>query len=326
MPACVAHMLIARKVREGLAASNAAPEFVQMLAENSRYMELGSLGPDLPYYAIRGRWPHDFSEDSDDEPGESTWGDLLHSRKPNIVPLELIEAAWRASDGNYSTHDKMAFAFACGYLTHIAADQIVHPFVNRIAGPYYASHKNKRTHRMVEVYQDVALYASVERGDVMDAEPNTWCDVTQGKRPNTEDWFRSTLRSAFNKVYGCAPDDGDIERWVDNLLHFLGWPHVLRIYPRASRDFRQHGDRSEMVQKAFAGIDYMHACFEPAAELAAMYVTAAAKFHGLKHWDDRFPNAFLKVVSGANLTDPQPEINLDAIRTALSEWPAPVKA
>ena len=87
----------------------------------------------------------------------------------------------------------MTLAFACGYLTHIAADQVVHPFVNSIAGPYYASHKNRRTHREVEVYQDVALYATVEGGDLMEARPNAWCDLKQGSGQETEDWFRSTI-------------------------------------------------------------------------------------------------------------------------------------
>ena len=55
MPACVAHMLIARKVRDRLTAETVPVGFVKMLNDNTRYMELGSLGPDLPYYAIRGR-------------------------------------------------------------------------------------------------------------------------------------------------------------------------------------------------------------------------------------------------------------------------------
>ena len=63
MPACVAHMLIARKVRDRLTAETVPAGFVEMLNENARYMELGSLGPDLPYYAIRGRSPYDLPEE-----------------------------------------------------------------------------------------------------------------------------------------------------------------------------------------------------------------------------------------------------------------------
>jgi len=326
MPACVAHMLIARKVREKLAAETVLAGFVEMLNENARYMELGSLGPDLPYYAIRGRWPHDLPEEEVAEPPEWTWGDLLHSKKPNVLPLEMIEAIWRDSEGHWRDQDKMTLAFACGYLTHIAADQVVHPYVNGIAGPYNASYRNKHTHREVEVYQDLALYATVERGDLMEARPNAWCDLKQSRGQETEDWFRSTLRTAFNKAYGDAPDDRDFERWVNNLLYFLGWPTLLRMYPRAARDYRRHGDNSQMVQKAFTAINYMSACFEPAAELGAMYVMAAAKFYALRRWDNRYPDAFLRVVSGADLGDPKPEVNLEQVREALSEWPTAADA
>ena len=89
----------------------------------------------------------------------------------------------------------------------------------------------------------------------------------------------------------------------------------------AARDYRQNGDDSQMVQKAFTAINYMRDCFEQAVELGAMYVMAAAKFYALDRWDNRYPDAFLRVVSGADLGDPKPEVNLEQVRKALDEWP-----
>jgi len=322
MPACVAHMLVARKVREKLAANTAIDDFVKLLKKYARYMELGSLGPDLPYYTPLEPGPDETPEEESDEPAEtSKWGDLLHFEPSNKFPLKMIEAIWHESEGHRSDQDKMRFAFACGYVTHMAADQMVHPFINRIAGPYYASRKNKQTHREVEVYQDVVLYAKVEGGDVMVAGPDAWCDPKQGSRQKTDVWFRYMIRDALVQTYEAAPDDGDIERWVKRLHKFLRRLPAHRTYRHAVQDYQQNRDNSDKVQAYFTNIDYMRACFERAAELGAMYVMATAKFYALDRWDNRYPDAFLRVVSGADLGDPKPEVDLEQVRKALSEWP-----
>jgi len=53
MPASIAHMLISRTARKNLHehADPALQEFLaQVLDKYPAFMELGSLGPDLPYY------------------------------------------------------------------------------------------------------------------------------------------------------------------------------------------------------------------------------------------------------------------------------------
>jgi len=48
-------------------------------------------------------------------------------------------------------------------VTHIAADQIIHPVVNSIAGPFYQGGENARKHRECEIFQDYFLYEEVYR-------------------------------------------------------------------------------------------------------------------------------------------------------------------
>ena len=50
MPASIAHMLISRKVREQLSSVQEYNNFGTILSDHQVYMELGALGPDLPYY------------------------------------------------------------------------------------------------------------------------------------------------------------------------------------------------------------------------------------------------------------------------------------
>ncbi len=81
--------------------------------------------------------------------------------------------------------DRTQFASACGYLTHMAADQIVHPLVNRIAGPYYKRGDARDKHRECEVYHDVHRFAKTfPEQELGEARLNEWCDLAPGFQDN----------------------------------------------------------------------------------------------------------------------------------------------
>ena len=50
MPASIAHMLVSRKVRERLQPMESFQDLSDFLEKHKNYMDLGSLGPDLPYF------------------------------------------------------------------------------------------------------------------------------------------------------------------------------------------------------------------------------------------------------------------------------------
>ncbi|MGD0662479.1 MAG: zinc dependent phospholipase C family protein [Syntrophorhabdales bacterium] len=142
MPAGIVHMLVSRAVREGLSqGSEADKEFANILEKYANCMELGSLGPDLPYYESMIKGAMDMILKRSDKPmGVDQWSYQLHSKDPNVFPLKMIEITWKETaleKDEWDEDDHKKFAFICGYLTHVAADQIVHPIVNLIAGPYY---------------------------------------------------------------------------------------------------------------------------------------------------------------------------------------------
>ena len=99
------------------------------------------------------------------------------------LPLKLIEIAWREANpelDDWEEDDQQKFAFICGFLTHMAADQIIHPLVNKVAGPYYKSGDHRKVHRECEVYQDVVLYQELHPGQsLLDEKPNLWCDLNR---------------------------------------------------------------------------------------------------------------------------------------------------
>ena len=77
-----------------------------------------------------------------DSPGiYGGWGDLFHARTPNVFPMKMLETIRKDKDPATGTQK---LAFALGYLTHVAADQHIHPFVEKYAGPYYISGVNRK--------------------------------------------------------------------------------------------------------------------------------------------------------------------------------------
>lgn len=188
MPANIAHMLIAHKALEKLKQKGVEEleDFAKMLdgSKNNdrksnnyeRYMNLGSLGPDLFYYADIGRSVKNILIERYRKAKAMTpWSYHLHSHSPNEFSLKLIELVFRDVDrkkdrnkGDRDTivpdaDDVRKLSYIAGHLTHIAADQIIHPLVNRVAGPYYRSGENRVKHRECEVFQDYFLYEEVYR-------------------------------------------------------------------------------------------------------------------------------------------------------------------
>ena len=100
MPANVTHMLIAHKAIQTLKAKGIDDftKFAEVLDDSSRsknykaYVNLGSLGPDLYYYAkISSSVKDMLKEGFVQAKGVTPWSYHLHSYKPNEFPLKLIE-------------------------------------------------------------------------------------------------------------------------------------------------------------------------------------------------------------------------------------------
>ena len=168
MPANVTHMLIAHKALQTLKTKGADEfaEFATMLDKTSRgknykaYVNLGSVGPDLYYYTRLSSSVKDMlKEGFVRAKGVTPWAYHLHSHRPNEFPLKLIEIIFSDAireNGKIELDDDdiRKLAYVAGHLTHIAADQIIHPVVNSIAGPYYRRGKNRKKPRECDVLQD----------------------------------------------------------------------------------------------------------------------------------------------------------------------------
>ena len=78
----------------------------------------------------------------------------MHYRKTGKLAKRLLDAA---------PPDSPLHLYAIGYLTHVAADTVGHPYVNAISGGPYRSHAQR--HKASENYQDVFNFLAVKSDD-----------------------------------------------------------------------------------------------------------------------------------------------------------------
>lgn len=328
MPANVTHMLIAHKALQKLKTKgiDEFAEFAGVLDDTSRnknykaYVNLGSLGPDLFYYADIGRSVKDILIDRFRQAKAITqWSYLLHSNEPNKLPLKLIKIIYRdAVKKEKVTDDSRVelikkLAYIAGHLTHIAADQIIHPLVNGIAGPYYHSGENRFKHRESEVFQDYFLYEEVYRleekkgadYEFFEQKFHKWIDCVEGLSDaqewlrylmrrglflkwdfrtllrylrrttfkSTEEWFRYFLQRGFAETYGIFPPESKIEDSVDHLRLTLWMSLRAGPYKTAAKDYNENGQASAMFREYVKNVEYIK-YYRLAVELAVIYLIA----------------------------------------------------
>ncbi len=338
MPANIAHMVIAHKAFELLRTRTGhkeLSEFANMIDgpesrkqhDYYKYMNLGSIGPDLYSYASMVKSSVDMLlEGFVDAEGVTPWSYQLHSFRPNEVPLNLIQVMFKdvvRTDGavEFDDDDKRKVAYVAGHLCHIAADQIIHPLVNEIAQPYYRKGTNRTKHRKCEVFQDYFLYEEVYRDrraaadvsekatyDFFRQDFHDWVDCITGLTTrNTEDWFRYFLQRGFVETYGVCPQEKEIENAMDNLLAVLRVCKIRGPYKTAADEYKEYGAESPMYQEFVARPGYVK-YYEDAVKLSAIYIAALFEVYAVLQaggdFDDPKQERFLKIVSEADLSCP----------------------
>jgi len=343
MPANITHMLIAHKALQTLKSKGIAEyeQFAETLDDASRsknykaYINLGSLGPDLYYYnrlssSIKDMLQEGFVQAK----GVTPWSYHLHSQRPNEFPLKLVEIIFSdviKKDGKVDLYDDdmRKLAYIAGHLTHIAADQIIHPVVNKVAGPYYREGRNRKKHRECEVFQDYFLYEEVYRLEEKTGKKynffkqdfRDWADCVRGiTTRNAEDWFRYFLQRGFVETYSMCPSEDEIENSVDNLLLTLRACRQLGPYKKADKEYRKDQENSKMYREYIKDVNYIK-YYRLAVELSVIYLIALYEvYFTLKQGRDftnRHKKRFLSIVSDADLSCPLKQKIFEKARAAL---------
>lgn len=232
MSASLVHFAVCDDV---LRASGLADGMEKRLLEAWRrfpnFARLGSVGPDLPYYETPVK--DGLKMKLDINIPIQPHGYLLHTKEPNVFATKLFHII--EADGPNEASDGL-LAFAAGYLTHLATDYVIHPYVNDQAGKYYVSEEHQRTHRLIEIYQDVYLFrkmyektAQGEDQDVGDAfrkkDLEAKIDVP-GESALLGGWdtqrsLRMLFQRAFLETHGIHITEQNVEDWFDGMSKTL---------------------------------------------------------------------------------------------------------
>lgn len=240
MSASLVHFAVcddACRILSKLSARYVGDSIKKACREYPNYTRLGSIGPDLPYFAEPVETGLKMFLDIHIPITPSAY--LLHSKRPRAFAVNLFRLIITESEA--LVEEKQAnlklLSFAVGYLTHMATDHVIHPFVNKKAGKYYVSDDNKVRHRMIEIYHDLHLFKQMykenaekekldPKKEFMNKDFEAKIDIVDESFSrdlserfwDTELTFRVLLQRAFLETYGLEVTEKTVEDWVDGAM------------------------------------------------------------------------------------------------------------
>ena len=157
MASGITHILLSKKLQDEI------PDgpLKDMLAFGSDFLTVGSVAPDLPYASIAD---NDYFLTT-----EGPLADKFHYEKTNQVTLRaLTELKNLRGIREERVHGRM-FSFFLGYMAHVGADGIIHPFIRDKVGNYKG---HESAHRSLEMQLDVLYLEHLTHNSGFAAELN----------------------------------------------------------------------------------------------------------------------------------------------------------
>lgn len=182
-----------------------------MLQSGRDYLQVGAVGPDLPYASI-----------ADGDLFFSTQSDLadkFHYEKTNQLILKAFKEIKNIQGGPANKEKRFIFCFFLGFASHIIADGIIHPFIRDKVGNY---HENQTAHRVLEMQLDVLLFHHLTKNtnNPINLNNSNIHDELLNFDKNTDPMVDSVLQlfsKLINEVYGVNYSTDLINGWVNGL-------------------------------------------------------------------------------------------------------------
>lgn len=157
MASGLTHILLTKKLQDRFEDG----DLKNILAFAADSFQVGSVAPDLPYASIAD---NDFFFAN-----ESPLADDFHYKSTNQLPLQsLVRLKELKGQLDVEIHYHM-FSFFLGYISHVLADGIIHPFVRDKVGEY---NENQAEHRSLEMQLDVLFFEELTKGSGFTSELN----------------------------------------------------------------------------------------------------------------------------------------------------------
>jgi hypothetical protein len=235
MPSGITHILLARRLQDEL--TNATVK--NIFAFGSDALIVGAVGPDLPYASIA---------DSDlFFSSESPLADRFHYEKTNQIPLQSLERVRFLKDQMDERPIYLLFSFFMGYISHIYADGIMHPFVRDKVGNYA---QNKSAHRSLEMQLDVLLIEEFTKRSGFPLELNNTKIHNQLLDFYSDKEFRSIIRVFSQIIYSVYNENYSVKKisgWIKGLYRLFAiaegkLPKIYRVLDANTFFFRNRAD------------------------------------------------------------------------------------
>ena len=267
---------------------------------------------------------------------------------PCNVAFEPLWWRWCAGDtkSDWEEIDNHKLAFLFGFLTHIAADQTIHPLVDAIAGSYEKHQIARTRHRRCEVHQDLYFLAK-SRGGTLTLEDfrtiglDLWCKPTFPlKRQRFHVCpveFTRLIQKTFVEAHAVKPLGWlTVERWIRGVLLILKKCARTSLYKEAYAnlfDNKGHLTPDSLEYKEYINLDTVRGKIptkkpknnydeyvDEAVATACAYVRAAFTVVMKDHLDDATRKAFLEVIRQADLTAPLEDVNSADASARVHNW------
>ena len=217
MPAPYAHLKISDlSVNRFCASDQVVPELKSYAEKFSRYIHLGSAAPDYPYL------------DAPIEHDQKLWADHMHYHHTGDFLKCMAEKLVHDYSSGISRDDFIIpFCWILGYVSHVTADLVVHPVVQRIVGEYTG---HEPEHKECEMIQDAYIYHELTGRDIEDSvlieELENFSDPEGGDdiSPIIKELWDDLFERYFPDEYTYVPPR--IHAWHDkftSLLKERGW-------------------------------------------------------------------------------------------------------
>ena len=212
MPSGITHILLMKNLQTIL------PESMlkHQMAAGRDFLQVGAVGPDLPYASIA---------DSDlFFTTQSELADKFHYVKTNQVPLKALETI-RTDKNQYTSRElRYIFNFFLGFISHIVADGIMHPFIRDKVGNY---HEHQSEHRVLEMQLDVLLfhYLTKYSGRPIELNFSNIHDELKNLNPDfypEADKVTDLFVEKIEEVYGVSYERSLVYDWINGLHRMWG--------------------------------------------------------------------------------------------------------
>ena len=215
MPSGLTHILLTKKSQDKITDKTLKNIFASGIYSS----QIGAIAPDLPYASIA---------DNDIFHNQKYLADDFHYKKNNQIPLQSLSILKKLNNSiDAEIHDQM-FSFYLGYISHVFADGIIHPYIRDKIGDYKG---NETAHRDLEMKLDVALlhYLTINSG--VGFEIN-YTSIQDELLNFADEKGGSKIVETFNGLIKANYSENTTEKEV------MGWIHGLhRLFSLATGDF-----------------------------------------------------------------------------------------